>query len=239
MSIRSEFRLSKKKGVTKPIYHITPFTLLDYPDKAACIIWFAGCNMRCKYCYNIDIVRGKGHFSFEEVLPFIDSRKNLLDGVVLSGGECTMHANLIPFINELKKRNMLVKVDTNGSNPKVLEKLLSANLVDYVALDFKSLAKNFYHVTQSDLFTKFEKTMNILISSSCSFEVRTTFHSNLLALEELNEMIHYLGNKKYKGVYYIQHFINHSDTLRHVGNDFVRFRAEDLKSYLDHDVLRN
>lgn len=239
MNIKSEFRLSKKKGVTKPIYHITPFTLLDYPDKAACIIWFVGCNMRCKFCYNIDIVKGKGHFSFEEVLPFIDSRKNLLDGVVLSGGECTMHAGLIPFINEIKKRNMLVKVDTNGSNPKVLEKLLSANLVDYVALDFKSLAKNFYHVTQSDLFTKFEKSMNILISSSCSFEVRTTFHSNLLALEELNDMILYLGNKKYKGIYYIQHFLNHCETLGDVGNDCRRVLVEDLKSDLVQVVIRN
>ena len=229
----------KKSGVSKPIYHITPFTLLDYPDKAACIIWFAGCNMRCKYCYNIDIVKGKGHFRYEDVLPFIESRKNLLDGVVLSGGECTMHADVIPFVEDIKKRNMLVKVDTNGSNPKVLEKLLSANLVDYVALDFKALTKNFYHVTQSDLFTKFEKSLNILLSASIPFEVRTTFHSTLLELDELMSMVHYLGNKKYKGIYYIQHFLNHCETLGDVGNDYRRVRVEDLKSDLVHVVVRN
>lgn len=229
----------KKSGVSKPIYHITPFTLLDYPDKTACIIWFAGCNMRCKYCYNIDIVKGKGHFRYEDVLPFIESRKNLLDGVVLSGGECTMHADVIPFVEDIKKRNMLVKVDTNGSNPKVLEKLLSANLVDYVALDFKALAKNFYHVTQSDLFTKFEKSLNILLSASIPFEVRTTFHSTLLELDELISMVHYLGNKKYKGIYYIQHFLNHCETLGDVGNDYRRVRVEDLKSDLVHVVVRN
>ncbi|MBK8243887.1 MAG: anaerobic ribonucleoside-triphosphate reductase activating protein [Saprospiraceae bacterium] len=225
--------------MSKPIYHITPFTLLDYPDKTACIIWFAGCNMRCKYCYNIDIVKGKGHFRYEDVLPFIESRKNLLDGVVLSGGECTMHADVIPFVEDIKKRNMLVKVDTNGSNPKVLEKLLSANLVDYVALDFKALAKNFYHVTQSDLFTKFEKSLNILLSASIPFEVRTTFHSTLLELDELISMVHYLGNKKYKGIYYIQHFLNHCETLGDVGNDYRRVRVEDLKSDLVHVVVRN
>ncbi|MCI1266731.1 MAG: anaerobic ribonucleoside-triphosphate reductase activating protein [Saprospiraceae bacterium] len=225
--------------MSKPIYHITPFTLLDYPDKTACIIWFAGCNMRCKYCYNIDIVKGKGHYRYEDVLPFIDSRKNLLDGVVLSGGECTMHADVIPFVEDIKKRNMLVKVDTNGSNPKVLEKLLSANLVDYVALDFKALAKNFYHVTQSDLFTKFEKSLNILLSASIPFEVRTTFHSTLLELDELISMVHYLGNKKYKGIYYIQHFLNHCETLGDVGNDYRRVRVEDLKSDLVHVVVRN
>lgn len=229
----------KKSGVSKPIYHITPFTLLDYPDKTACIIWFAGCNMRCKYCYNIDIVKGKGHFRYEDVLPFIESRKNLLDGVVLSGGECTMHADVIPFVEDIKKRNMLVKVDTNGSNPKVLQKLLSANLVDYVALDFKALAKNFYHVTQSDLFTKFEKSLNILLSASIPFEVRTTFHSTLLELDELISMVHYLGNKKYKGIYYIQHFLNHCETLGDVGNDYRRVRVEDLKSDLVHVVVRN
>jgi len=229
----------KKSGVSKPIYHITPFTLLDYPDKTACIIWFAGCNMRCKYCYNIDIVKGKGHFRYEDVLPFIESRKNLLDGVVLSGGECTMHADVIPFVEDIKKRNMLVKVDTNGSNPKVLEKLLSANLVDYVALDFKALTKNFYHVTQSDLFTKFEKSLNILLSASIPFEVRTTFHSTLLELDELMSMVHYLGNKKYKGIYYIQHFLNHCETLGDVGNDYRRVRVEDLKSDLVHVVVRN
>ena len=229
----------KKSGVSKPIYHITPFTLLDYPDKTACIIWFAGCNMRCKYCYNIDIVKGKGHFRYEDVLPFIESRKNLLDGVVLSGGECTMHADVIPFVEDIKKRNMLVKVDTNGSNPKVLEKLLSANLVDYVALDFKALTKNFYHVTQSDLFTKFEKSLNILLSASIPFEVRTTFHSTLLELDELMNMVHYLGNKKYKGIYYIQHFLNHCETLGDVGNDYRRVRVEDLKSDLVHVVVRN
>ncbi|MCC7028607.1 MAG: anaerobic ribonucleoside-triphosphate reductase activating protein [Saprospiraceae bacterium] len=225
--------------MSKPIYHITPFTLLDYPDKTACIIWFAGCNMRCKYCYNIDIVKGKGHFRYEDVLPFIESRKNLLDGVVLSGGECTMHADVIPFVEDIKKRNMLVKVDTNGSNPKVLEKLLSANLVDYVALDFKALTKNFYHVTQSDLFTKFEKSLNILLSASIPFEVRTTFHSTLLELDELMSMVHYLGNKKYKGIYYIQHFLNHCETLGDVGNDYRRVRVEDLKSDLVHVVVRN
>jgi pyruvate formate lyase activating enzyme len=165
--------------------------------------------------------------------------KNLLDGVVLSGGECTMHADVIPFVEDIKKRNMLVKVDTNGSNPKVLEKLLSANLVDYVALDFKALAKNFYHVTQSDLFTKFEKSLNILLSASIPFEVRTTFHSTLLELDELISMVHYLGNKKYKGIYYIQHFLNHCETLGDVGNDYRRVRVEDLKSDLVHVVVRN
>lgn len=105
--------------------------------------------------------------------------------MVLSGGECTLHADIIPFIVEIKKRNMLVKIDTNGSKPKVLEKLLNDKLVDYVALDFKALDRNFYSVTQSDLFGKFEKSLNILNSGLIPFEVRTTVHSTLLNTEEL------------------------------------------------------
>ena len=93
-----------KVDVAKPIYSITPFTLLDYPHKAACIIWFAGCNMRCLYCYNPDIVLGKGKLSFQEALNFLKTRINLLDGVVLSGGECTSHKNIKVLLQEIKKR---------------------------------------------------------------------------------------------------------------------------------------
>lgn len=66
---------SLKANVSKAIYHITPFTLLDYPDKTACIVWFAGCNMRCRYCYNIDIVKGKGNLEYDKAIAFINSRK--------------------------------------------------------------------------------------------------------------------------------------------------------------------
>ncbi len=225
--------------MTKPIYSITPFTLLDYPDKLACILWFAGCNMRCKYCYNIDIVKGKGRYSYDDILPFIDARKNLLDGVVLSGGECTLHADIIPFIVEIKKRNMLVKIDTNGSKPKVLEKLLNDKLVDYVALDFKSLDRNFYSVTQSDLFGKFEKSLNILNSGLIPFEVRTTVHSTLLNTEELHKMVLYLASKDYKGIYYLQHFFNDCETLGETGNDYFRLNVEDFKSDQVRVVIRN
>lgn len=81
MNTNNEYNLTKI-DVAKPIYSISPFTLLDYPDKTACILWFAGCNMRCLYCYNPDIVLGKGKISYEEALKFLKTRVNLLDGVV-------------------------------------------------------------------------------------------------------------------------------------------------------------
>ena len=101
----------------KAIHSFTPFTLLDYPDKSACILWFAGCNMKCDYCYNPEIVFGKGAFYFSEIISFLKSRSNLLDAVVFSGGECLIHKDIISFIKLVKSLGLLIKVDTNGSQP--------------------------------------------------------------------------------------------------------------------------
>lgn len=202
--------------MTKPIYSISPFTLLDYSDKTACILWFAGCNMRCVYCYNPKIVLGKGKFTLDEALKFIDSRKNLLDGVVLSGGECTSHKGLEPFLQQLKERGLLVKVDTNGSNPEVLKKWLQEKLINYVALDYKSHPEKYKEVTQSDLYVAFETSLKLLIKSDLPFEVRTTLHSELLFQEDIQQMVTYLEKNMYSGTYYLQDFRNETETLGNV-----------------------
>ncbi|WP_442787179.1 anaerobic ribonucleoside-triphosphate reductase activating protein [Flavobacterium suncheonense] len=203
----------QKENATKAIFSITPFTLLDYPHKAACILWFTGCNMRCLYCYNPEIVLGKGKISFDEALTFLTTRINLLDAVVLSGGECTMHKNLIPFVEQIKALGFDVKVDTNGSHPEVLQQLMHKELIDYVALDFKASESKYKQVTQSDLFSAFEKSLHLLLQNKVPFEVRTTFHSDLIDEPELRSMIRYLESKQYSGNYYIQHFVNEVKTL--------------------------
>lgn len=216
--------------MNKPIYNITPFTLLDYPHKTACIIWFAGCNMRCLYCYNPDIVLGKGKLDFETVLQFLKSRIGLLDGVVLSGGECTIHKSIILFIKQIKAMGFNVKIDTNGSKPQMLQKLLQEKLADYIALDFKSLKTNFKLITQSELFAEFEESLQLLIDSSIPFEVRTTLHSALLSQAEIIEMRNYLDNKTYKGQYYIQQFINNVPTLGQLKNSDNRLNSENYST---------
>ena len=177
-----------KENVKTPIYSLTPFTLLDYPHKSACILWFAGCNMRCLYCYNPEIVLGKGSLSFENILSFLQSRKNLLDAVVFSGGECLLHKKIIPLITEVKKMGFLVKVDTNGSQPKVLQELIQKELIDCIALDFKAMPGNFEKITQSKLFIPFEKSLLLLLQSGIPFEVRTTVHSDLLNKKDIQEI---------------------------------------------------
>ncbi len=203
-----------KGNVSYPIYSITPFTLLDYAHKSACILWFAGCNMRCLYCYNPEIVLGKGTISFEKTLTFLNSRKYLLDAVVFSGGECLLHKNILELITEVKKMGFLVKIDTNGSKPAVLQELLKKRLIDYVALDFKALPAHFKKITQSNFFLPFQKSVRMLIESGLSFEVRTTVHSDLIDGNQLRQMIQYLEKQNYIGNYYIQHFMNGATTLK-------------------------
>ncbi|WP_349293466.1 anaerobic ribonucleoside-triphosphate reductase activating protein [Flavobacterium aestivum] len=220
----------QKESVAKPIYSITPFTLLDYPHKSACILWFAGCNMRCLYCYNPEIVFGKGTISFEEALLFLKSRKQLLDAVVFSGGECLLHKKNISFIAEVKKMGFLVKIDTNGSRPEVLEELIIKKRIDYVALDFKAMPAKFEKITQSKLFIPFEKSLHLLLGSGIPFEVRTTVHSDLLNKNDIQKMILYLENEGYTGNYYIQHFVNGAPTIENLGHSFKSLENENLST---------
>lgn len=197
----------------KAIHSFTPFTLLDYPDKSACILWFAGCNMKCDYCYNPEIVFGKGSFYFSEIISFLKSRRNLLDAVVFSGGECLIHKDIIPFIKLVKSLGFLIKVDTNGSQPKVLEKLIEEKLIDYVALDFKGPKEKFYAITKSNFYTQFLSCLELLQASSIPFEVRTTYHSSLLNSEDIAAMQNVLLVLGYDKDYYIQNFRNYQNTI--------------------------
>lgn len=197
----------------KAIHSFTPFTLLDYPDKLACILWFAGCNMKCDYCYNPEIVFGKGLFYFSEIFSFLKTRRNLLDAVVLSGGECLIHKDIIPFIKLVKSLGFLIKVDTNGSQPKVLEKLIKEQLIDYVAFDFKGTKEKFFAITKSDFYSQFISCFELLQKSSIPFEIRTTYHSSLLNPEDIASMQNVLVELGYDKTYFIQNFRNYQNTI--------------------------
>jgi len=222
--------------LAKPIHSITPFTLLDYPHKSACILWYAGCNMRCLYCYNSEIVLGKGAITFSETISFLKTRQGLLDAVVFSGGECLMHKNIVQQIQEVKAMGFLVKIDTNGSNPAVLKQLIDENLIDYVALDFKATKEKFQEITKSELFQPFEKSFEILLENTIQFEIRTTYHSDLISNLEMNEMVSYLDAKKYTGNYYVQSFKNNVATLGDL-NSSVRIKENEFSSESNFNVI--
>ena len=229
----------KNRDAVRPIYSITPFTLLDYPDKTACILWFAGCNMRCSYCYNPDIVLGKGKLSFEDALKFLNTRKNLLDGVVLSGGECTLNPKIKSLIKEIKNIGMDVKIDTNGSRPNVLKQLINENLINYVSLDFKTIKNKFHDITKSNLFNQFNISLNLLIQSTIPFEVRTTVHSDLITQEEIQQMLLILEDANYSGKYYLQNYINNTATLGNTNHSKSKFIELGLLHTKIQVIIRN
>ena len=149
-------------------------TLLDYPEHISCIIFTRGCNLRCSYCQNSSLMLLKktpGNVSEEEVLDYLQKRKNVLDGIVISGGEPTVQKGLIDFIKKVKAIGLKVKLDTNGFNPKVLKEVLDQNLVDYVAMDIKHSFKHYENIAKCKVNTKLlEESIKLLKNSGIDYE---------------------------------------------------------------------
>jgi pyruvate formate lyase activating enzyme len=191
------------------IYDLTPFTILDYPNKIAAIIWFSKCNMRCPYCYNPEIVfesEGKD-LSENKVISFLRKRVGLLEGVVLCGGEPTLYKDLISFAKKIKDLGFLIKLDTNGSNPYVVNVLIKNHLIDYVALDFKAPFGKYFSITKFNDIDKIKDSLEILVNSDIDYEIRTTVHPDLIDENDINEIISYLEMINFKKTYFIQKFI--------------------------------
>ncbi len=202
MNTYKEYSLLKKI-----IYNITKFTTVDYKDYLSCVLWFNSCNMRCQYCYNPDIVFAKeGNYSVEYLYSFLKTRIGLLEAVVLSGGEATNH-DLITICEKISQMGFKIKLDTNGSTPKLLKELLSKKLIDYIALDFKAPKYKFKEITKSLLYDEFLESLKIINKSNCLYEVRTTLHNDLLDVHDINNMQNILVNNEYKNSFYIQNFL--------------------------------
>ncbi|MDO5045626.1 anaerobic ribonucleoside-triphosphate reductase activating protein [Campylobacter sp.] len=222
----------------KPLHSITPFTTLDFPDKTACVAWFTGCNMRCAYCYNTAVVLGEGFVSEDEFLQFLDRRVGKLSGVVFSGGECTISESFLPLAREVKRRGFLLKVDTNGSNLKVLKAAIDENLIDYIALDFKAPREKFQEITKSNLYENFIQTLEFLISINFKFEVRTTVHADILSEDDISKMSKVLEKHGYNGAYYLQKFLNTGENFGNLTTPKREFDTSKIESNLKIE-LRN
>lgn len=197
---------------TLPVYSVTPFTMLDFPGRTACIVWFSGCNMRCGYCHNPQIVKGKGRGTAEDVLTFLKKRQGLLDGVVLSGGEASVYPGLPEFIRQARGLGFNIKLDTNGLRPDIIRNFLDDGFLDYIALDYKAPPDKFKKVTGVSKFKDFSETLSILCSQrNVPFEVRTTVHTGLMDEDDVGFIISDLDARGYEGTYYIQNFRSDND----------------------------
>ncbi len=217
----------------KTVYDITKFTTTDYPNHLSCIVWFVGCNMRCSYCYNSNIVSTKeATYSFYDTLNFLKSRVGLLEAVVLSGGEATLH-DLSTYCYEIKKLGFKIKLDTNGLNTELVKQLIENKLIDFIALDFKAPKYKFQNITKVMKYENFQNTLNYLININFDFEVRTTLHNDLLNVEDINFMIDHLKEVGYKKNYYIQNFLYTPDNLGGLKESTSSFDKEKLSNKLN------
>jgi len=184
-------------------------SLLDYPDTISAIIWTVGCNFRCPFCYNKDLVLEKvEEIPEKEVLSFLKKRKGLLEGLVISGGEPLIQKDIVDFIEKVKKMRYLVKIDTNGMYPEKLKELINTKLIDYVSMDVKA-PKNKYDLlsgVKTDI-KKIEKSIDIIRNSDISYEFKTTFVPELLEKKDIIEIAKWLdGSKRY----FLQQFKNNA-----------------------------
>ena len=162
-----------------PIAGIQKTTLIDYPGKVACTVFFTGCNFTCPYCHNPDLVAGRiqagGAVSTEALFSFLQQRNGFLEGVVLSGGEPTLAPELMTVCRTIKALGPALKLDTNGSRPQVLETLLAAGLVDYVAMDLKTLPEDYFpHLSPHPCAAAIHESIRVLRRYGPDHEFRTT-----------------------------------------------------------------
>lgn len=158
---------------------IHPLTLQDFPGHVACILFTQGCNLRCSYCHNPQFipleVPGRAAISAEQTLAFLDARRGLLDGVVVSGGEPTLQPDLLPFLRRVKQDEFLVKLDTNGTCPDVLAEAVAERLLDYVAMDLKHDPARYAELTQVAVDPAvLAASRDVLRRSGIAHEFRTT-----------------------------------------------------------------
>ena len=188
-------------------------TLLDYPGHVAATIFTGACNFRCPFCHNAGLVLTPSSaemYSEEDVFSFLKKRRNVLQGVCITGGEPTLQVDLPDFILKVKELGYSVKLDTNGYKPEVLEDLLQAGLLDYVAMDIKNSPSKYELTAGVGLeFQKIQKSVELLKSSKINYEFRTTVIKEFHTLEDLCEI-----GKWIKGCpkYYLQQFVE-SDNL--------------------------
>lgn len=226
------------------IHGLQKTTLLDYPGKVAATIFFGGCNYRCPFCHNMNLVKhpeAEPSLSEQEILAFLKSRKRILDGVCITGGEPTLQKDLIPFIYKIKELGYHVKLDTNGTHPKVLKLLMQNRLIDYIAMDIKTSPDKYAVVCgiKNLSFEPIQNSITFLINGSLPYEFRTT-----VVFEYHNEAVFHEIGKIIQGAdyYYLQSFQDSEFVEDHTlhaceKEELLHFR-ELLSAYVKHVELR-
>lgn len=179
-------------------------SLVDYPSKICTVVFTIGCNFRCGYCHNPELIKKEEIITESDFFEFIKTRQGKIDAIVISGGEPTLQEDLAEFIIKCRKLGFLIKLDTNGTHPEVLEKLLAENLLDYIAMDIKATFEKYPNITRRFLdVEKIKKSIEIIMTSGIDYEFRTTVVRSQLSPDDLTVISENIkGAKKY----YLQKF---------------------------------
>lgn len=182
------------------IAHLQKTSFIDYPGKISAVIFTQGCNLRCPYCHNPELV-DSGLFtspvSQDEILSFLEKRKGKLDGLVITGGEPALQKGLVEFMRSVKDMGFLIKFDTNGTFPEVLETVIEQKLADYIAMDIKGPAHKYSDIagTQVDM-NSILRSISSIMNSGIDYEFRTTWAMEQLSLSDIEEIALMIKNAK-------------------------------------------
>jgi pyruvate formate lyase activating enzyme len=232
--------ISEKKfslGKKIKIRNLIPTSLIDWEGMIISTLYVGGCNFRCPYCYNADLVINPTQFSIipeKNILSLLEERKDFIDGICLSGGEPTIYDDLPELLNKIKNLNLKVKLDTNGSNPDKLAHIIESGLTDFIAMDIKNcLQPEEYQksigINDGQIVTNIKKSIGIIINSEIDYEFRTTvipiFH-DAVTIEEIAREIR--GARRYV----LQNFVNSEKLLDNrlaIINPYPKYKMDELK----------
>ena len=187
-------------------------TLLDYPSKVACIIFTQGCNYKCPYCQNSVLIKFNDDelIDEEEIFAYLNKRKGIIDGIVITGGEPTIQKDLKDFIRKVKDLGISVKLDTNGSNPKVVEDLINEGLVDYIAMDIKNVLELYKDVTDvNPNIDNLKQSIELIKNSPIEHEFRTTIIKPIHNIDKILKICSYVEGERV----FLQNFVRSENVL--------------------------
>lgn len=217
-------------------------SLIDYPGKISAVIFTQGCNFCCPYCHNPELIGKKEKERGKRIIEFLQTRMGKLDGVVITGGEPTLHKDLPEFIKQIKDLGFAVKLDTNGTNPEMLQQLIDEKLIDYVAMDIKAPIDKYSDVVCAHVDTdKILKSIEILKNSDIAYEFRTTVVKSQLSCADFEKIGALIQGAP---IYYLQKFLP-TKTLdeaflkqeTYSDEEFISI-TEELKKYIKRIELR-
>jgi pyruvate formate lyase activating enzyme len=212
-------------------------SLIDYPGKICAIIFTQGCNFRCPYCHNPELINlsdSQSPINEEEILLFLRMRKGKLDAVVITGGEPTLQQDLIEFLRKIREMGYLIKLDTNGSHPELIEKLIKLRIVDYLTMDVKAPLEKYREITNSKVNPDIiRKSIESIMKSGLDYEFRTTLVKSQLSKEDIIEIGKLIKDSQ---LYVLQKFVP-SKTLNPKFLNETTYSNEEFEHLKD--ILKN